>query len=157
MKSNVLRFMASIVFVLMCLFPNFKFAHAQGTMEYLGEICWDLDSGGNPDILQLGVLSYGAGHFILNGKIKVVEEPFDSPVDIYYVIVHGNAELINGRIEMVLNLAEFDPFIVPSVMYVFLDPSTLAGTSHELLSESEDGVNYFFDPGNGTLTPIACP
>jgi hypothetical protein len=147
MKSNVLRFMASIIFVLMCLFFSFKFANAQ---EYLGEICWNVQHQGEveSDILQLGVLRYGDGHFTLNGKINNID---------FYTVVHGNAELINGRIEMVLNLAEVDPFIVPSVVYVSLDPATLAGTFHELIFESNDGVNYFFDPVQGTFTPIACP
>lgn len=64
-----------VMVILISLCVSAAPAGAQGEPTYLGEVCFELNSsipnplpGATGSILQLGVLSYGAGHYSLNGR-----------------------------------------------------------------------------------------
>ena len=121
-------------------------AEAQMGMTYFGEMSWRVQQEGGAQgnsILQVGLVYYGAGHIMLNGKIT----HFDEGGDIWYQIVHGNAEILGNSMVMGLTLIEMDPFVVASFMYATINLTSFSGT-YQRQSLEDTGPEW----GNGTLT-----
>lgn len=152
MKSNVLRFMASIIFVLMCLFFSFKSAKAEDV--YLGEFCWQVfDEAGAPDwVYKFGVYQKEGGHLVFYGTSR----------DSFTEVAHGNAEIVGAEVKMVIVGSgvgsSSDPNYVWSDTFVaVLDISTLNGTWHVLGLDHDDVEGTNTDYINGTISLIICP
>ena len=118
-------------------------AHAQDGVTYLGDLCWEIEDRG--DILQLGIISYGAGHVAVHGK-RICED--------YIVVYHGNAEInrYTGKVEVSLTGSEVDPVVEPQTLHMILNLPDLEGTFYRTnpsyqIEETEQGP----------LTPTVCP
>lgn len=73
--------------------------YAASNVIYQGDYCWSLtQSGINTGSLRLGVSKAGT-HYLLNGKL--IGDNTERPIS-------GGAEVINGKIHMVLNENHFD-------------------------------------------------
>jgi hypothetical protein len=139
------------IFILMNISFGLFSAHAQDGVTYLGDFCWEIKSQAKRDeILQLGIMSYGAGHFPVHGKIICVD---------YIELMHGNAELneYDGKVEISLTGSELDPVIVPITMHIILNLPDFEGTFHEIYWESDSSPPYQIETDQGTLTPTVCP
>ena len=68
---KTIRNYSFIVFIIASLFLFLAVSDSRAEVSYIGEVCFNLTSLNNvPDkTVQLGILSYGAGYFSLNGKI----------------------------------------------------------------------------------------
>ncbi len=148
MKANVLRFVMSIMFVLMCLVLSFKSAKAEEV--YIAEVCFQVfDDVGAPDwIYKFGVYQKEGNHFALYGTDSFTEA------------AHGNLELLGSQIRMTIVGSGEDPFDSSAWSETFsaiLDLSTLSGTYHVLGMESNSvgGVDLFHD--HGTIGLTTCP
>lgn len=101
-------------------------SHAQGDVSYIGEYCFDLVSV-FPDRpiknLQIGILSFGAGHFPLHGK-AVVQGAI--------LPVHGTAVLDGDSVSMTLNAAGPTPGSIKTTIYIHFTVSTSLGTYDEI-------------------------
>ncbi|MBW2164017.1 MAG: hypothetical protein JRF43_06155 [Deltaproteobacteria bacterium] len=141
------------IFLLISLSFGLPSAHAQDGVTYLGDLCWEIRSQGDseveqPNILQLGIMSYGAGHFPVHGK-KICGD--------YIQVMHGNAELWDGKVEITLTGTELDPQILPTTMHIILNLPDFEGTFHEMYWESGTSPPYQIETEQGTLTLTACP
>ena len=130
-------------------------AHAQDGVTYLGDFCWEMRRADDsptdkPMILQLGIMSYGAGHFPVHGK------KFRDGGD-HITPVHGNAELWQGKVEISLTGSEVDPVIAPTTMHIILNLPDFDGTFHWIIWEPETSPPYQIETDQGTLTPTVCP
>ena len=141
------------IFLLISLSFSLPSAYAQDGVTYLGDFCWEMRGADEsptdePNILQLGIMSYGAGHFPVHGKI--ICEDYIQPI-------HGNAELYNDKVEISLSGSELDPVIVPITMHIILNLPDFDGTFHGTSWEPETSPPYQIVTDQGTLTPTVCP
>ena len=123
---------------------------AAGDVQYLGDFCWqgqsDLDAA--TAMLELGVLSYGDGHFPLHGRII----PSDGPA----VVVSGNTEVTPAGIEASLQGSELESGEISAVtLHLLLDPITFNGSYRviSVWSESPGEAEAETDRGTATLVP----
>jgi hypothetical protein len=128
-------------FLLISLSFGLPSAHAQDGVTYLGDFCWEMRGADDsptdkPMILQLGIMSYGAGHFPVHGKIISREGDYIQPV-------HGNAELYNDKVEISLSGSELDPIIVPLTKHIILNLTDFEGTFYELILSLTDAIGGF--------------
>jgi len=151
MKANVLRFVMSIIFVLMCLVLSFKSAKAGEV--YLGEICWQVfDDVGSPEwIYKLGVYQKEGGHYALYGTSN----------DSFTEVAYGNAEIVGSEVKMVIVGSGIgsssDPNYIWSDTFVAVLDLSLNGTWHVLGLEHDAVEGTGSDYINGTISLIACP
>ena len=139
------------IFLLISISFGLFSAYAQDGVTYLGDFCWEIKSQAERDeILQLGIMSYGAGHFPVHGKI-ICED--------YIELMHGNAEFnkYDGKVEISLTGSEVDPVIVPKTIHMILNLPNLGGTFHEIRWESGTSPPYQVETDQGTLTSTVCP
>ena len=130
-------------------------AHAQVT--YFGEVCWQVQSvtPGDPETFQwrLGVLSYGAGHFAMNGRAVRATSGYVRPM-------HGNAEVVDGSVVMTLVSSEAESVSgtrESSTFNVVLDVATLGGRYRQIGVEAPGGGMAESVTDEGTLSRVSCP
>jgi hypothetical protein len=138
--------MASIVTV--C-----KTVHAD---QYLGEFCWynTITHGSSgTGIIKLGITHIGGGHYLASGKYIMIE-----PREEFEFILRGNAELVNGKIQMSLNLNIYENNTIEDESWnIVLDPVTLNG-SYGVIHIETDVSNHFEQKFiGGILTYTTCP
>jgi len=154
METLQKRFVIAMLFL--GIFLGLAFT-AGAEVKDLGEVCFDMFPNvqfeGTGGQLQVGVLSFGAGHFILEGKIvpNLIFEPSGR--------VHGNAFMDGNNITMSLTSSNVSSLVSPLSGRVFffhivLDATTLSGKwllFDFLFSESTTRV---LTPviGNGTIS-----
>ena len=117
---------------------------AGAQVSYLGEACWSVAGstpGGSPGLMELGVLPFGSGHFLLAGRMT-------DPTGI--APLHGNAEVLGSKVYMSLNAATDGP--TASVVQVTLDLPGLGGV-WKVITIEESGVVT----DAGTAAVVACP
>jgi len=97
------------------------------------QICFNLSLdppypvGSNTFILKLGIMDYGNYHFAVSGTDSRYVMP-TIPVDIG--LVHGNAELVNGKVEVSLSgtgMGSDNKTVSAYFYHLRLDPTTLSG------------------------------
>ena len=120
-------------------------------VEYLGDFCWqgqsDLD--GATALLQLGVLSYGDGHFPVHGRII----PADGPA----VVVSGNTEVTAAGIEATLQGSELESGDISTVtLHLLLDPVNFNGTYNVISVWSEVAGEAEAETDRGTASLVPC-
>jgi hypothetical protein len=119
---------------------------------YLGEFCWEIEmEKKTPFVIKYGVTDMGNGHLFLNGK--------GTTPDGYVVVCHGNAEIVEDKVYMVLiGTVNKDRYLVVSTRSVILDLPGLDGTT--------EGIRTFYDKNtgeigtgydSGTFTFASCP
>lgn len=117
--------------------------------EYIGDYCWNwsnqtpLESG----TFQLGVTHIGGGHYLCSGVFTVTKPTFTQ------FPVHGNLELLAGKIYVTLSLAHKlrNNVLGLTMLEARLDPTNLSGTF--------EAINLFIDSvelSQGTLVNTTC-
>lgn len=103
-------------------------AKAQAEVNYLGEICFSMISNDLTKArkaVQLGVLSFGTGHFPLHGKATV--EGFTGIIP-----VHGTAEIDSSNGIIVMTLTSSDRLTDSTTIYIEINANTLSGIYKEI-------------------------
>lgn len=126
--KKITRGLSGVALFLIILIGSAFMASAE--VKDLGEVCfnmsWDDVFEGVGGQLQAGVLSFGNGHFILDGKIVplIILDPNGH--------VHGSATLDGNSITMSLALSDAATLTSPlsgrvSLIHIVLDSTTLSG------------------------------
>jgi hypothetical protein len=90
--------------------------------------------GVGPTTLTLGVMDYGNGHFSVAGTEQYTLATY--PPAAMVNPVHGNAEVIGGKVEISLNGTSISGSLVNTSLHLVIDPATLNGT----YIKTENGV-----------------
>jgi hypothetical protein len=115
-----------------------------------GEYCWDyVDNEQNTGLLKFGFLRTGDGHFLWSGVSFCPTGTFPA---------FGNAEVINGRIQMIYTQAGRDGNgkVWTNIGNCNMDTVTLEGTCSVRQVIEEAGQLVTKDI-TSTLTPVDCP
>lgn len=149
-----------VVAVLFCsIFFGLAFS-ADAEVKDLGEVCFDMLPGiifeGVGGQLQVGVLSFGAGHFVLDGKIvpMLILEPHGR--------VHGTAFVDGDKITINLTSSNVTAFVDPragdvSFFHIELDAATLTGKYSVLMLRFTTGKESVATPRDvGTISIGPC-
>ncbi len=141
--------------MIMCICIN---SAAAQEVEYIGEFCFTLTSTsfqGVPDeTLQVGGLSYGAGHLSLDGNVSSDSQPRPA---------HGSGVLFGDSVLVTLTtsgpLSQRSTF--SKTYYLQGDLTTLSGTytSIEFYKLEIGGITppYSILIDHGTIARITCP
>jgi hypothetical protein len=115
-----------------------------------GEFCWEyVDSEGDTGSLKLGFLSTGDGHFLWSGVSFCPTGTFPA---------FGNAEVINGRLQLIYTQAGTDgnAKVWTNIGNCHLNVVTLEGTCsvRQVMEVAGEPVTKDL---TSTLTPVDCP
>ena len=163
-EITVLKSLSITVIIASIMFLCPLIAYADG-VNYMGEVCLKLTSDYNdapyyvPDkTVQLGILSYGAGYFSLNGKIT--EENSKLMPALGTAIITA----FNGDNKVVLTLTAADgTFAYSEIFYITFDLKTLSGAFSSIVHEelffgappTPDQIGSRYDKGDASL--VVCP
>ncbi len=145
-----------VVFIVAILSLLLAVSESKAEVSYLGEVCLNLTSLYNvPDkTVQLGILSYGAGYFSLNGKITD-EISRIMPISGTAIITE-----FEGDNTVVLTLtAAYN--IYSETYYITFDLKTLSGWFSSIVHEptfigpTPDQIVSRYDSGEAIL--VVCP
>jgi hypothetical protein len=96
----------------------------QAEVQYLGEMCFTLSgTPAGPQTLRLGILSYGADTFPINGKIQ---QPIDG--GFASIPLHGSGVVNGNTLSMSLDASSVVYGPLTSTYSVIFDLQLLAGT-----------------------------
>jgi len=129
---------------------------SRAEVSYLGEVCLNLTSIYNvPNkTVQLGILSYGAGYFSLNGKIT------DENSRIMPALGTAIIAVIDGDNKVVLTLTAADgTFAYSEIFYITFDLKTLSGAFSSIVHEelffgappTPDQIGSRYDKGDASV------
>jgi len=131
---------------------------AQAEVQYLGDICLKLTNlaTGEPQILRLGILSYGTDTFPIHGKKLIpvsggfVSEP-----------LHGTAVVDGNKIQVSLNASIMDYGPLAATYSITFNLGTLTG-NYGVISFDASSISPNPNPltpvtSGGTVTLQACP
>ena len=139
--------------VMTCIVTVCKSVHAG---QYLGEFCWNdtiTQGSSGTGIIKLGITDIGGGHYLASGKYIMIEDE-----EKFEFILCGNVELVNGKIQMSLNLNIYENNTIEDESWnIVLDPVTLNG-SYGVIHIETDASNHFEQKFiGGILTHTTCP
>ena len=154
MKKFKKTCLLSVLFIVLLSFSFTTIALAE--VNYLGEICFQMvdNATSQARILEMGLLSYGADHFPLNGKITEGQS---------VIPVYGAAVWDGKSITITLNASS--GLILSATYTLSVDPKTLSGEytsiTHQQLvfiQPPPPGTETVFtSTGGGPLSIVDCP
>lgn len=153
-KRLQFRFLFLMCLIALFFFTNTAISHAE--VNYIGEFCFTMVSD-DPTValktVQLGVLSYGEGHFPLYGKATI--EGFDGVIPI-----HGTGVINGDAISITLNAS--DRLTLSRVIYIEITAGASIGGYTEIVQAmpfmgAPIPPQIFTNANNGAIHPIACP
>lgn len=149
MKTIYRRIVLIIIVVGSCLlYPVFGVA-ANSDVEYLGEVCIWLDGS----TIQLGVLSFGAGHFPVHGRI--ISQGMNSVIPL-----QGTAEVDDHSIN--ITLSSSTNLNLSTTYSIMLNSTSLAGM-YQMYSHTQAvyaGINtnlIISGSFSGNAAVVPCP
>jgi hypothetical protein len=116
-KMKIIRYKLIFLVLFLALSPAFMLSSAKAEVQDLGDVCFYLDDGTlKPPIdSRVGVLRYGADHFVIDGMISATEP------------AHGTAVINGDKISITLNtsyVSADSSASLFSVIHMTVDTST---------------------------------